>query len=81
MRQGEVFGLTVDRIDFLRRRVVVDALAAHLPAFPPRPDDFVFTTVSGRPARRCDWGDVWHPVVASVGLQRRAEQRFLRSAP
>ena len=101
MRQGEVFGLTVDRIDFLRRRVVVDrqlvilagrepylgapktdssdriiplpqvvvdALAAHLAAFPPGPDGLVFTTASGRPVRRSNWGDVWRPAVASAGL-------------
>ena len=76
MRQGECFGLTVDRVRFLERsvtvdrqlitlpkqaatfgppktaasnrtiplpQVVVDALAAHLAAFPAEPDGLVFT--------------------------------------
>lgn len=85
MRQGECFGLTVDRIDFLRRtvtvdrqlvtvanrapflagpktaashrtiplpQVVVDALAAHLAAFPAGREGLVFTTDDGKPIRR-----------------------------
>jgi len=28
----------------------------------------VFTTASGRPVRRSNWGDVWRPAVASAGL-------------
>ena len=92
MRQGECFGLTVDRIDFLRRMVlvdrqlvtissrpsflappktaasvrsiplptvVVDALAAHLAAYPPLEDGFLFVTDAGRPIRRTAFGDVW----------------------
>lgn len=39
MRQGEIFGLTVDRIDFLRRRVTVDrqltTLTGAAPSFGP----------------------------------------------
>ncbi len=101
MRYSEVAGLTMDRVDFLRRRVVVDrqlvavpgrpvglgppktessvreiplprvvveALAAHLAAFPAGPDGYVFTMASGRPVRRSDFGDVWRKAVASVGL-------------
>jgi integrase len=91
MRQGECFGLTVDRIDFLRRTllvdrqlvtisrrpasvrsiplptVVVDVLAAHLAAFPPLEDGFVFVTDAGRPIRRTAFGDVWRPAVKAAG--------------
>lgn len=35
MRQGECFGLTVDRIDFLRRQVKVDRQLIMLPGSPP----------------------------------------------
>jgi integrase len=100
MRQGECFGLTVDRIDFLRRTVlvdrqlvtisgrppflappktaasvrsiplptvVVDALAAHLAAYPPLEDGFVFVTDAGRPIRRTALGDVWRAAVKAAG--------------
>jgi integrase len=100
MRQGECFGLTVDRIHFLRRTVlvdrqlvtisrrapflappktaasvrsipvptvVVDALAAHLAAFPPLEGGFVFVTDAGRPIRRTAFGDVWRPAVKAAG--------------
>ena len=93
MRQGEVLGLTVDRLDFLRRevarrpstrhrrldaprfgppkttasvrtiplpQVVVDALAAHLAAFPPGPDGLVFT-LDGEPITRQSFGHIWRP--------------------
>jgi len=79
MRQGECWGLTVDRINFLRRtltvdrqlvtlpgrpptltapktaasnrtiplpQVVVDALAAHLAAFPASGEGYLFTTAT-----------------------------------
>ena len=40
LRQGECFGLTVDRVDFLRRTVRVDQLSspttAHLQFGPPK---------------------------------------------
>lgn len=36
MRQGEVFGLTLDRVDFLRRRVVVDRQLILIPGSEPR---------------------------------------------
>jgi integrase len=101
MRYSEAAGLTVDRVDFLRRKVtvdrqlvavpgralelgppktessvrtiplpkvVVDALAAHLTAFPVGPDGYVFSMPSGRPVRRSDFGEIWRPAVASVGL-------------
>ena len=35
MRQGEIFGLTLDRIDFLRRTVRVDRQLILLPHEPP----------------------------------------------
>lgn len=106
LRQGEALGITVDRIDFLRRtlrvdrqlvlmagappylappktpasvrtiplpRVVVDALAAHLAAYPAQVRDIeyragagapvvervalVFTTESGTPIRRTRFSD------------------------
>lgn len=88
MRQGEVFGLTVDRVDFLRRTVrvdrqivdgggfgppktassvrtiplpqtVVDALAAHLQAFPAGEDGLVFTRPSGAPWKRSAFSEKW----------------------
>jgi integrase len=102
MRQGEAFGLTVDRINFLRRQVtvdrqlilvpgkepflappktaasnrtiplpqvVVDALAAHLAAFPAGPDGFVFTTDAGNPIRRTAFSaQVWQPAARTAGL-------------
>lgn len=102
LRQGEAFGLTVDRVDFLRRtltvdrqlvllasqeprlgppktrasyrtiplpHVVVDALAAHLAAFPAAPDGLVFTDDAGRPLRRPTFSaQVWRPSVKSAGL-------------
>jgi integrase len=84
LRMGEVRGLTVDRVDFLRRtvnvdrqmvdvagaprfgppktatshrsvplsQVTIDALAAHLAAFPAGPDGLVFTTSKGEPWKR-----------------------------
>jgi len=36
MRQGECFGLTLDRVDFLRRQVTVDRQLVLLPGAPPR---------------------------------------------
>jgi integrase len=95
MRQGEALGLTVDRIDFLRRvvrvdqqllsvpgrgsflappktaasvrtiplpQVVIDALAAHLAAYPPSPAGLVFTQGGRRAA--------WHGDSAVAALLR-----------
>jgi len=36
LRQGEAFGLTVDRVDFLRRTVTVDRQLVLMPGGPPR---------------------------------------------
>ncbi|MFC6286817.1 tyrosine-type recombinase/integrase [Nocardioides sp. GCM10027113] len=101
MRQGEVLGLTVDRLDMLRREVrvdrqlvtmakdtpkfgpvktdasvrtiplpvvVVDALAAHLAAYPAGPDGLVFTQSNGDPWTRQRFGHVWRPAARAAGL-------------
>jgi integrase len=65
-------------------QVVVDALAAHLAAFPAarvdlldathrpepkrRPTKLVFTSAGGRPLRRTRFSDVWRPAAAAAGL-------------
>lgn len=100
MRQGEVFGLTVDRVDFLRRRVTVDrqlttvtgrapefgppktaasyrdiplprvvveALAAHLAAYPPGESGLVFTNGHGQPLRRSNFNTMWRAATAAAG--------------
>lgn len=100
MRQGECFGLTVDRVRFLERiatvdrqlltvagqaptlappktaasnrtiplpQVVVEALAAHLAAFPASPDGLVFTT-KGKPITRSVFGHKWRAAVAEAKL-------------
>jgi integrase len=100
MRQGECFGLTVDRVRFLERtvlvdrqlatvqgrgphlgppktqasnrtiplpQVAVDALAAHLAAFPAAPDSLMFT-LSGRPITRSVFGHRWRAAVQASGL-------------
>lgn len=100
MRQGECFGLTVDRVRFLERlavvdrqlvtvpkqaptfgppktaasnrtiplpQVVVDALAAHLAAFPAEPDGLIFT-LAGKPITRQTFGHKWRPAVETAGL-------------
>src|SRR4051794_11641276 len=112
MRQGEVFGLPVDRIAFLRRtvpvdrqlvtvpgrpptlappkteasvrtiplpQVVVDALAAHLAAFPAGPGGFVFTTTTGTPMRRTAFSArVWRPAALAAGLDGSVTFHALR---
>lgn len=100
MRQGEVLGLTIDRVDFLRRsvrvdrqlvevagqggpqlgppktaasvrtiplpRVVVEALAAHLAAYPSA--GLVFTD-DGAPMRRTAFSRrVWRPAIKTAKL-------------
>ncbi len=100
LRQGEALGLTVDRVDFLRRtatvdrqlvllpgrepylappkteasmrmiplpRITIEALAAHLAAFPAGRDVFVFTNDLGRPIRRTAFSTIWRPAVVSAG--------------
>lgn len=102
MRQGECLGLTVDKVNFLRRtltvdqqlttmpgrepflappktaasvrtiplpQAVIDALSAHLAAFPAGPDGFVFTTGEGEPIRRSTFSaHPWRPTVKATGL-------------
>lgn len=117
LRQGEVFGLEVRHVDFLRRtvkveqqlqpaagggvaivkpknrssyrtvpvgQVVVDALAAHLAAFPARDVEVVdrtgrqaivrsarliFTTEAGKPLHRAVFNELtWWPARAAAGL-------------
>ncbi|MFL6131346.1 MAG: tyrosine-type recombinase/integrase [Nocardioidaceae bacterium] len=100
MRQGECLGLTVDRLNMLRREVtvdqqlitlaghpprlgppktqasvrtiplphvVVDALAAHLAAYPNASDGLVFT-IEGQPISRQMFGHRWRPVVKAAGM-------------
>jgi integrase len=112
VRQGEMLGLTVDRIDFLRRQMVVDrqlinlpgrapylapvktrasvrtiplpqtvvdALAAHLAAFPTGPDGLVFVGDDRRPMLRSAWsGRVWRPAVGAAGLDSSVTFHALR---
>ncbi len=110
MRQGEVFGLTVDRLNFFARevtvdrqlltvvgraphlgppktkasvrtiplpQVIVDALAAHLAAFPAGPDGFVFT-MGDVPVSRQRQGHVWRPAIAAAGLPKGTGFHALR---
>lgn len=103
LRQGEIFGLTVDRVDFLRRsltvdrqlvsvagaapvfgppktdagfrtvplpQVAVEALAAHLAAFPAGRDGLLFTSATGAAPRRSNFNDTWRATVHDVGLER-----------
>ncbi|WAJ43132.1 tyrosine-type recombinase/integrase [Mycobacterium sp. Aquia_216] len=100
MRQGECFGLTVDRVRFLERtltvdrqlitlagkppefgppktnashrtiplpQIVVDALAAHLAAYPAEPDGLVFM-LAGKPITRQTFGHKWRPAAKTAGL-------------
>lgn len=103
LRQGECFGLTVDRVDFLRRTlkvdrqlvllpggppdfgppktqasyrtvplpaVVVDALAAHLAAYPVGESGLIFTNDQGDPISRTRFsGVVWRPSLAAAKLE------------
>ncbi|MGH3846234.1 MAG: tyrosine-type recombinase/integrase [Pseudonocardiaceae bacterium] len=128
LRQGEVFGLEVDGLDFLRGRAVdvhqqlvtlagsapylwqpksaesarvvplaqvtLNALAAHLAAFPVRPVTItdrieghkpvqrqarlVFTHEDGRPVARHDWSHIWRPAAKAAGLPPRTGLHALR---
>ncbi|HMQ26261.1 MAG TPA: site-specific integrase [Acidimicrobiales bacterium] len=103
LRQGEAFGLTVDRVDFLRRTVkvdrqlvllpgaapehappktqasyrtvplpavVVNALAAHLAAYPVGESGLIFTNDQGDPISRTRFSDqVWRPALKRAGLE------------
>jgi len=103
LRQGEALGLTVEHVDFLRRRLrveqqltfvggplrltdrlktkasrrevpmpqsIVDALAAHLAAFPVmHPDGLLFVNDAGDGIRRTRFAEtVWTPAVKRAGL-------------
>ncbi len=102
LRQGEAFGLTLPRIDFLRRNlrveeqlvlltgqppylgppktessrrtiplpaVVLEALAAHVAAFPPGPWQLVFTDDNAGPLLRNRFSDnVFRRTVRALGL-------------
>lgn len=107
LRAGELFGLQVRHIDFLRRTVkveqqvqraypgvvvcppktkhsyrtvpvpqsVIDALAAHLKAYPAKPDDFVFAG----PVNADHFADtVWRPSVKAAGLPKGTRLHALR---
>jgi integrase len=128
LRFGEVAGLEVDRLDFLRGRsvevayqlvslgdgvpflgpvktpesertvplahVTLDALAAHLAAFPPvevevedrtdprrverRTARLVFTLDSGRPLTRPRWSALWTPAARVAGLPPRTGLHVVR---
>lgn len=102
MRQGELLGLSSDRVDFLRRtirvdrqmvtvagrapflapvktagsvrtipapQVALDALAAHMAAFPPNPDGLIFTDDDGQPVTRPHIGHIWRKAVRKAGLE------------
>jgi len=58
-------------------QVVVDALAAHLAAFPPGPDGLVFT-LEGRPVTRQDFGRLWRPAAKAAGLPEGTGLHLLR---
>lgn len=96
LRQGEVFGLQVRDVDFLRRvirverqvqptgvgplknraayraipvgSVVIEALAAHLAAYPAGQSDFIFRTTSGEPLHRGTFKQPWSDARRAAGL-------------
>lgn len=111
MRPAEVRGLTVDRLNMLKREVevdrqlvvvakgapvfgppktaasvrtiplpqtVVDALAAHLAAYPPGVGGLVFTLDGGEPISRQAMGHLWRPLAKAVGLPERSGPHALR---
>jgi integrase len=100
LRQGELFGLTADRVNMLRREITIDrqlasranhkpylatpktaasartipipptvvaALAAHMAAFPPNDEGFIFT-IDGNPISRQAFGHIFRPVARGLGL-------------
>lgn len=113
LRSGEMLGLTVDRIDFLRRdlrvdrqlvyvsgrppffgppktpesyrtvpvpKLVTDALAAHLAAFPAGPDRLVFQADKGGPILRTTLNGRWRQTVKRAGLGDGVHLHHLRHA-
>ncbi|MBA2532979.1 MAG: site-specific integrase, partial [Nocardioidaceae bacterium] len=98
LRPGEAAGVTIDRIDFLRRKlrvdrqllltrppsfgppktessrrtiplpqVVVDALAAHVAAYPPGAHSLIFCQQDGRAMNRDDVTKAFRRAVLTVG--------------
>jgi integrase len=101
LRSGELLGLTVDRVDFLRREVrveqqlvyvpgqppyigppktpeslrvvpvpafAIDALAAHLAAFPAGPDGLIFQADKGGPVLRTTLNGRWRMTLRRAGV-------------
>lgn len=111
LRSGEMLGLTVDRIDFLRREVRVDrqlvyvsgaapflgppktpesfrtvplpafaldALAAHLAAYPAGADGLVFQADKGGPILRTTLNGRWRQSLRRAGLGEHTHLHHLR---
>lgn len=111
LRSGELLGLTVDRVDFLRREVRVDrqlvylpgtlpylaetktpesvrtvpvptfaleALSAHLAAFPPGDDGLVFQSDKGGPVLRTTLHGRWQQTLRRAGLDTGLHFHHLR---
>lgn len=58
--------------------VLVEALAAHLAAFPANEDGFIFTNTAGRPLRRNSFGETWARSVERAGLPKGTRFHDLR---
>ncbi|MGJ6961145.1 tyrosine-type recombinase/integrase [Streptosporangium sp. G11] len=114
LRPGELFGLQVRHLNFLRRmvqvdqqvqqtaghgvrvcelktessyrvvplpQVVIDALAAHLEAFPAKPEEFVFSAPQGGPIVYTHFMDnAWRKAVKESGLPANTGPHALRHA-
>jgi integrase len=111
MRQGELLGLTIDRVDWLRKTVridrqlssvkghtpvlappktarsvrtipvgdvVIEALSAHLAAFPAGIEGLIFTGKRGDPIRRSTWGLAWDAPARAIGLPKGVGIHCLR---
>jgi integrase len=51
--------------------VVLEALSAHVAAYPPAESGLLLTTTRGNPVRRSKWGEMWRATCARVGLDYR----------
>lgn len=111
LRSGEILGLTVDRVDFLRRevkvdrqlvyvsgqppylgppktpesfrtvpvpKIVTDALAAHLAAFPAGEDGAIFQADKGGPILRTTLNGRWRQSLKRAGLGDGVHLHHLR---
>ncbi|HEY0889666.1 MAG TPA: tyrosine-type recombinase/integrase [Nocardioides sp.] len=109
LRPGEAAGLTIDRVDFLRRilrvdrqllltrphtfgppktrssvrsvplpQVVVDALAAHIAAYPPGEHGLIFTGRHGGPVNRDDVARSFKAAARVAGAPATARLHALR---